>query len=152
VAQQQALLAEGDWVAEGRDIALVVAPDAAVKIFLTASEPERARRRAAQTGAPVEDVLAEQRERDERDATGHRSVAEPAPGAVPGRHDGLSLDEVVEQIVTLATEAREIEADPPRAVVRLGGMADTVGPKGQGVLPKAIRVPAGDVVYLRDAT
>jgi cytidylate kinase len=47
VAKQQALLADGDWVAEGRDIGLVVAPDAAVKVYLTASEEERARRRAA---------------------------------------------------------------------------------------------------------
>ncbi|HEX8104690.1 MAG TPA: (d)CMP kinase, partial [Solirubrobacteraceae bacterium] len=70
VAKQQALLADGDWVAEGRDIALVVAPDAAVKVFLYASEQERARRRAAQTGADVEVVLAEQRARDQRDATG----------------------------------------------------------------------------------
>jgi cytidylate kinase len=110
VAKQQALLADGDWVAEGRDIALVVAPDAAVKVFLYASEQERARRRAAQTGADVEVVLAEQRARDQRDATGERSVTEPAPGAVPVDTTGLSLDEVVEQIVTLAVEAREIEA------------------------------------------
>src|SRR5918911_718820 len=35
VAKQQAIMADGDWVAEGRDIATVVAPDAAVKVFLT---------------------------------------------------------------------------------------------------------------------
>src|SRR5690349_13938169 len=40
VAKQQAIMAEGDWVAEGRDIALVVAPDAAVKVFLTADPEE----------------------------------------------------------------------------------------------------------------
>ena len=39
-------MADGDWVAEGRDIATVVAPDAAVKVFLFASPEERARRRA----------------------------------------------------------------------------------------------------------
>lgn len=109
VALQQAIVADGDWVAEGRDIALVVAPDAAVKVFLTASEAERARRRAAQTGADEAIVLAEQRERDARDATGQRSVAEPAPDAVPVDTTGQTLDEVVEQIVMLATEAREIE-------------------------------------------
>jgi CMP/dCMP kinase len=108
VEQQQAIVASGDWVAEGRDIALVVAPDAAVKVFLTASEQERARRRAAQTGADEATVLAEQRERDARDATGQRSVDEPAPDAVPVDTTGLSLEQVVEQIVTLATEAREI--------------------------------------------
>jgi len=106
VAQQQALLADGDWVAEGRDIALVVAPDAAVKVFLTASEGERARRRAAQTGVPEAAVLAEQRARDSRDATGARSVSAPALDAVPVDTTGLTLEEVVGQIVMLATEAR----------------------------------------------
>lgn len=109
VATQRALLEQGDWVAEGRDIALVVAPDAEVKVFLTASEQERARRRAEQLGAgDVQAVLAEQRARDERDATGERSVTEPAPDAVPLDTTGLALDEVVEQVVTLAVEAREI--------------------------------------------
>ncbi|CAA9477524.1 MAG: Cytidylate kinase [uncultured Solirubrobacteraceae bacterium] len=115
VAKQQALMADGDWVAEGRDIALVVAPDAEVKVFLTATEQERARRRADQLGdgASVGTVLAEQRERDERDATGDRSVTEPAPDAIPLDTTGLSLEEVVDQIVMLAVEAREIEGSPP---------------------------------------
>ena len=47
VRKQRELLAEGDWVAEGRDIGSVVAPDAAVKVYLTASAEERARRRGA---------------------------------------------------------------------------------------------------------
>src|SRR4051812_38391310 len=45
VKKQQAVMAEGDWVAEGRDIGTVVAPDAAVKVFLHADPDERARRR-----------------------------------------------------------------------------------------------------------
>src|SRR5687768_12678859 len=56
VRMQQAIVADGDWVAEGRDIGSVVVPDAAVKVFLTASAEERARRRAAQTGASPADV------------------------------------------------------------------------------------------------
>jgi hypothetical protein len=67
VAKQRALLQDGDWVAEGRDIGTVVAPDAEVKVWLTADPAERARRRAAQLGADLEDVLRDQRERDERD-------------------------------------------------------------------------------------
>src|SRR4051794_24484385 len=51
VAKQRALMATGDWVAEGRDIGTVVAPDAPVKVFLTATPEERARRRAAELGA-----------------------------------------------------------------------------------------------------
>jgi cytidylate kinase len=110
VAQQQAIMAVGDWVAEGRDIATVVAPDAAVKVFLFASPEERARRRAQQSGRSIETELARQRERDARDATEGRSVHEPAPDAVPVDTTGLSLDEVVDQIVTLVVEAKEIGA------------------------------------------
>ncbi len=100
VGKQQALLASGDWVAEGRDIALVVKPDAEVKVFLTASPEERARRRAADLGADVATVLQDQTLRDARDqATGDRSVTEPAPGATPLDTTGLSLDEVVDRIV-----------------------------------------------------
>src|ERR1700733_14712296 len=50
VANQRRLTADGDWVAEGRDIGSVVAPEAALKIFLTASPAERARRRAEELG------------------------------------------------------------------------------------------------------
>ena len=103
VGKQQALLEEGDWVAEGRDIALVVKPDAEVKVFLTASPQERARRRAAELGTDVETVLKDQTLRDERDqASGDRTVTEPAPGAVTVDTTGLTLDEVVERIAGLA--------------------------------------------------
>src|SRR5436190_7151758 len=64
VAKQQAILADGDWVAEGRDIGSVVAPEAEVKVFLTASAEERARRRAAVHGVDVDQLLREQRARD----------------------------------------------------------------------------------------
>jgi CMP/dCMP kinase len=108
VAKQQAIMAEGDWVAEGRDIALVVAPDAEVKVFLTADPNERARRRAEQRGGDPEQVRRDQDERDKRDATGARTVHGPAPDAVPIDTTGLSLEDVVGQVVTLAVEAREL--------------------------------------------
>ena len=50
VQKQRELLSDGDWVAEGRDIGTVVAPDAAVKVDPTASPEERARRRANELG------------------------------------------------------------------------------------------------------
>ncbi len=106
VAKQQALIADGDWVAEGRDIALVVAPDAAVKVFLTADAGERARRRAAQRGGDPDTVRREQDARDQRDATGARTVHEPAPDAIPVDTTGQTLEQVVAQVVTLAVEAR----------------------------------------------
>jgi cytidylate kinase len=99
VARQRALIDGGDWVAEGRDIATVVAPDAEVKVFLTASPQERARRRAAELGADAHVVARELAMRDQRD-TGHgRSTLEPAPGAELLDTTGLSIDEVVQRIV-----------------------------------------------------
>jgi cytidylate kinase len=111
VRKQRALLAAGgDWVAEGRDIATVVAPDAAVKVFLYASPEARAARRAEELGADHEDVLREQRERDLRDASANRSVDQPAPDAVPVDTTDLALEDVVEQVVTLTVEAKEVDA------------------------------------------
>jgi CMP/dCMP kinase len=108
VRRQQELMATGDWVAEGRDIALVVAPGAEVKVFLYADPQERARRRAAEHGADPAAVQREQRERDLRDQTDGRSVLEPAPDAVPVDTTRLSVEEVVAQIATLVVEAREV--------------------------------------------
>ena len=102
VALQRALIAAGDYVAEGRDIGTVVAPDAELKIFLTASPQERARRRAEQTGADPAVVLAEQNERDARDETREHSPLEAASDAVAVDTTGLGIDEVVARIVELA--------------------------------------------------
>jgi cytidylate kinase len=101
VAKQRAIMAAGDWVAEGRDIGTVVAPDAGLKVFLTAAPEERARRRAAELGADVETVLADQTLRDERDRTREASPLQAAPDAVELDTTGLSIDEVVERIAAL---------------------------------------------------
>ena len=105
VSQQRELLARGDWVVEGRDIGTVVAPDATVKVFLTASPEERARRRAAELGADASAVLAEQTIRDERDRTREHSPLRPAPGTVELDTTGLSLSDVVERVVALVRDA-----------------------------------------------
>ncbi len=99
IAQQRTIIAGGDYVAEGRDIATVVAPDAEVKVYLTAHPAERARRRAAELGLDPEDVAADLLSRDERDNSHGRSTLEPAPGAVPLDTTGMSVDAVVEEIV-----------------------------------------------------
>ena len=104
VARQRELIAAGRYVAEGRDIGTVVSPDSPLKVFLTASEEERARRRAAQTGEDPAAVLAAQRERDERDATREHSALRAAEDAVELDTTALALDEVVAQIVALAHE------------------------------------------------
>ena len=105
VAEQRRLLSAGDWVAEGRDIGAVVAPDAEVKVFLTADPEERARRRAAELGADVATVLADQTIRDERDRTRAHSPLAPADGALEIDTTGMTLDEVVGEIAALARDA-----------------------------------------------
>jgi cytidylate kinase len=105
VAQQRRLLEAGDWVAEGRDIGSVVAPDADVKVFLTADPAERARRRAAELGVDEATVRADQAIRDERDRTREHSPLQPAPGAVVLDSTHMTLPEVVERIAALARSA-----------------------------------------------
>ena len=97
-------MAEGDWVAEGRDIGTVVAPDAELKVFLDADPLERAQRRAAQLGADVKEILAQQQERDERDRTRQVSPLLAADDAVHVDTTGLSIDQVVDRIAALARE------------------------------------------------
>jgi cytidylate kinase len=99
VAKQRSLIARGDWVAEGRDIATAVAPEADLKVFLTADPSVRARRRALELGADPDAVLAEQALRDERDSTLGRATLQAAPGAIALDTSGLSVPEVVERIV-----------------------------------------------------
>ena len=102
VALQRELIEDGRYVAEGRDIGTVVSPRSALKVFLTASENERARRRAAESGEPVEEVLAAQRERDGRDRRREYGALRPARDAVELDTTGLSIDDVVARVVELA--------------------------------------------------
>ena len=111
IAQQREIIAKacaeaGGIVAEGRDIGTVVAPNAAVKVFLTANETARARRRAADLAgdpaATVELTLAEQARRDRLDAP----QTERAADAVPIDSTTLDLADVVGTIVALAGAAR----------------------------------------------
>jgi CMP/dCMP kinase len=106
VDKQRELLSSGDWVAEGRDIGTVVAPDAALKVFLTASPEERAQRRARELGTDVDTVLRDQALRDAQDSSREHSPLEIAPGAVELDTTGLTLDEVVERIARLVREKR----------------------------------------------
>jgi cytidylate kinase len=128
IAQQQEIIAmamasSGGIVAEGRDIGTVVAPDAAVKVFLTASERVRAERRAAELAGFRPDsasaighavrataeqppsaavTLAEQAQRDHRDAP----QSQVASDAVEIDATDLSLDQVIRRIVSLASAKR----------------------------------------------
>jgi CMP/dCMP kinase len=106
VAKQRELTASGDWVAEGRDIGTVVAPDAELKVYLTADQAERARRRAAELGADQAIVMAEQALRDQRDSSRAHSPLEAAPGAIVLDTTGMTFEQVVEHIAGLAQAAR----------------------------------------------
>jgi cytidylate kinase len=104
--KQRALLAEGDWVAEGRDIGTVVAPDAALKIFLTASPEQRAQRRAAELGTDWRVVLREQTLRDAQDSERRHSPLRPAPDAIELDTTDRPVEDVVSQVVGLVRDAR----------------------------------------------
>jgi cytidylate kinase len=106
VKKQRELLSSGDWVAEGRDIGTVVAPDAAVKVFLTASPEERAQRRADELGTDVDTVRRDQALRDAQDMDREHSPLIRAPGAVDVDTSGLTVDQVVERIAGLVEQAR----------------------------------------------
>jgi cytidylate kinase len=106
VARQRELAERSGGVVEGRDIGTVVFPDAPVKIFLTASPEVRARRRFEElqrqgVAARWEDVLADQQERDRRDAERADSPMRPAAGAVVFDTSSLGLDEVVAELMML---------------------------------------------------
>jgi cytidylate kinase len=104
VAQQRAMIEAGDYVAEGRDIGTVVSPDAPLKVFLTASDAVRARRRAADTGEDVDAVLAAQAARDERDREREHGALRAASDSVEIDTTGLGVGEVVDRVVELARE------------------------------------------------
>ena len=104
VARQRALVADGAWVAEGRDIGTVVCPESPLKVHLTASEEERARPRAADTGEDHDSVLAAQRDRDARDRGREHGALELADDAVELDTTGLDVAGVVDRIAAAAHE------------------------------------------------
>lgn len=91
-------------VLEGRDIGTAVFPDAGLKIYVTASVRERARRRAAQSGGEVAVIEAEIATRDHADSTREHDPLTVAADAVTVDTTDLSIDEVVERVVALARE------------------------------------------------
>jgi CMP/dCMP kinase len=105
VQKQRALLEQGDWVAEGRDIGTVVKPDAELKIFLTASPEERARRRAAELGADWRTVLQDQTLRDQQDMDRQHSPLRAAPDSIELDSTGRPAEDVISQIVGLVRKA-----------------------------------------------
>jgi cytidylate kinase len=111
VAKQRELLQEGDWVGEGRDIGTVVAPNAELKIYLTASPEERARRRAADLGQPDwRLVMRDQALRDQQDQNREHSPLRAAPDAIELDSTDRPIEDVVRQIVGLVQDIRARQA------------------------------------------
>jgi cytidylate kinase len=103
IAQQRDIIARaGGIVAEGRDIGTVVAPDAPVKVFLTADRDARAGRRAAEASWSADTTRVEQDRRDRLDA----AQSGKAEDAVEIDSTRLDLDQVVDTIVRLAEMVR----------------------------------------------
>ena len=107
LVEQRDAIGDGDIVVEGRDIGTTVAPDADVKVYLTADPSARATRRAAeQLGA---DVAATQQDLIRRDTIDSGRAASPLTMAADARHidtTPYTLDEVVAQVVALVRETR----------------------------------------------
>ena len=107
VAKQRELMTKGDWVGEGRDVGTVVAPDAELKIFLTASPEERARRRARDLGSDDwRTVMRDQTLRDQQDKQREHSPLRAAPDAIELDSTDRALEDVVSQIAALVRERR----------------------------------------------
>jgi len=111
VARQRDIMGTGDWVSDGRDIGSVVCPDAEVKVFLTASVDERARRRHAELVARGEkvDLRAIRDDVERRDHADSSRAASPlvvADGAEIVDTTGMGIEQVVARIAGMAQEAR----------------------------------------------
>jgi len=111
LAKQHELIRNGDWVAEGRDIGTVVAPEAAIKVFLTADPAERARRRAAELRrrgieAEADDTRCAIEQRDRLDSTRSAAPLRPAEDAVVIDTTGLDADDVIERVLGLVQAQR----------------------------------------------
>ncbi|MET9067874.1 (d)CMP kinase [Streptosporangium sandarakinum] len=105
VAEQREIIGAGDIVVEGRDIGTVVAPEAPVKIYLTASADARALRRTAElTGTTVEAQKAAMARRDTLDSTRKTDPLAKAADAVELDTTALNLEEVIAEVLRLIKE------------------------------------------------
>ena len=106
------MVAEGGYTLEGRDVTTVVAPNADVKVYLTASLEERAKRRHVEMSEKgmetpeYDDLRRQMQTRDHRDITRDDSPLTVAEGATIIESGGLSIDEVVAKILELCEQGK----------------------------------------------
>lgn len=93
-------------VLDGRDIGTVICPDAAVKLYVTASDRARAIRRAAELGTDADAVLEQLRDRDRRDSERATAPLKPAPDAVLLDTTDLSIHEAIERAKSIVAGVR----------------------------------------------
>lgn len=93
-------------VLDGRDIGTVICPDAAVKLYVTASDQVRALRRAAELGADADEMLAQLQERDRRDSERETAPLRPAPDAVLLDTSHLTIPEAIALAVAQVDRVR----------------------------------------------
>jgi len=106
--------AQGAGVVEGRDIGTVVFPEAPVKVYLTASDEERAQRRSQEMlDMHYDEVAADIARRDHIDSTRADAPLTVAPGAVIVDTTSRTVDQVVELVLELAVKAGFVEAEAP---------------------------------------
>lgn len=94
-------------VVDGRDIGTVVLPDAFLKVFITAKDTTRAKRRAEQTGCSYDEVLDDIRKRDHHDITRKHGPLKVADDAIVLENDEMTLDETVDKVVALFEERKK---------------------------------------------
>ena len=111
VRRQRELIGAGGIVVEGRDIGSTVAPDAPVKVFLTADEAARARRRADETSVDTSTTKASMATRDAMDSGRSASPLRQADDAVVIDSTEMSADDVVRRVVELARAAEKAAAN-----------------------------------------
>jgi cytidylate kinase len=104
--QQEWVAVRGGGVVEGRDIGSVVFPDAALKLYVTASPRVRAERRVAEIGGDVDDVESSIIERDRKDSSRADSPLVEASGAIVVDTSGLSINDVVDSVLNLLAPSR----------------------------------------------
>jgi cytidylate kinase len=104
VKRQRELVASGNYVAEGRDIGTVVSPDSPLKVYLTANEEERARRRASDSGESVVKVQEAMQDRDKRDRERADSPLRRADESHLIDTTNRTADEVISDIADIARD------------------------------------------------